>query len=65
MFKTKTDLISYEVKPALGEYFNDFDIDAIIDEVYEFDAPEDIKTADGDWYLLANSEDADIVIFTY
>ena len=29
------------------------------------DASEDIKTADGDWYLLANSEDADIVIFTY
>lgn len=29
------------------------------------DASEDIKAADGDWYLLANSEDADIVIFTY
>lgn len=29
------------------------------------DAPGDIKSADGDWYLLANDENADIVIFTY
>lgn len=29
------------------------------------DAPDDIKSADGDWYLLANGEEADIVIFAY
>lgn len=29
------------------------------------DAPDNIKSADGDWYLLANGEEADIVIFAY
>lgn len=28
-------------------------------------APDDIKTCDGDWYRLADGEDADIMIFTY
>lgn len=37
MFATKTDLISYELEPALGEYLNDYDIDSIIDEAYTFD----------------------------
>lgn len=29
------------------------------------DAPDDIKSNDDDWYLLANCEEADIVIFAY
>ena len=29
------------------------------------DAPDDIKSAESDWYLLANDENADIVIFAY
>lgn len=37
MFATKTDLINYELEPVLGEYFNDYDIDSIIDEAYTFD----------------------------
>lgn len=35
---TRTDVIAYEIKPALGEYFNDFDLDAIVDDVYTYDA---------------------------
>lgn len=35
---TGADVIAYEIAPALGEYVNDFDLAAIVDEVYIYDA---------------------------
>lgn len=58
MFKTKTDLISYEVKPALGNYYNDYDIDSIIDEAYTFDYPDGYKQRDGvDFWDVVSKHD--------
>ena len=40
---TVADVIAYEIAPALGEYVNDFDIAAIVDEVYTYDAHDGYK----------------------
>ena len=58
MFATKTDLIDYEIKPAFGEYFNDYDIDSIIDEAYVFDYPDGYKQReDIDFWEVASKHD--------
>lgn len=36
MMTTKTDAIA-EIKNALGEYVNDFDLDAMFDALYQYD----------------------------
>ena len=40
---TSDDVIAYEIAPALGEYVNDFDLAAIVDEVYTYDAHDGYK----------------------
>lgn len=40
---TSSDVIAYEIAPALGEYVNDFDLAAIVDEVYTYDAHDGYK----------------------
>lgn len=40
---TSADVINYEIAPALGEYVNDFDLAAIVDEVYIYDAHDGYK----------------------
>lgn len=40
---TGADVIDYEIAPALGEYINDFDLAAIVDEVYTYDAHDGYK----------------------
>lgn len=58
MFATKTDLIDYEISPALGEYFGDYDIDAIIDEAYTFDYPDGYKQReDIDFWDIVSKHD--------
>ena len=34
--KTLTDLIDYEIKPALDDWFDDYDIESIVNEAYEY-----------------------------
>lgn len=43
---TVADVIAYEIAPALGEYVNDFDISAIVDEVYTYDEHDGYKQRD-------------------
>ena len=40
---TGADVIAYEIAPALGEYVNDFDLAAIVDEVYTYDEHDGYK----------------------
>lgn len=40
---TGADVIAYEIAPALCEYVNDFDLAAIVDEVYTYDAHDGYK----------------------
>lgn len=40
---TSADVINYEIAPALGEYVNDFDLAAIVDEVYTYDEHDGYK----------------------
>lgn len=35
------DIIDYEVKPALGEWAGDYDLEAIANEIFKFTADED------------------------
>ena len=35
-YQTITDVIAYEIKPALGDFVDDFDLDAIADEAFEY-----------------------------
>lgn len=43
---TVADVIEYEIIPALGEYVNDFDLAAIVDEVYTYDEHDGYKQRD-------------------
>lgn len=43
---TSADVINYEIAPALGEYVNDFDLSAIVDEVYTYDENNEYKQLD-------------------
>lgn len=40
---TSDDVIAYEITHALGEYVNDFDLAAIVDEVYTYDEHDGYK----------------------
>jgi hypothetical protein len=58
MLTTKTDLIEHEIEPALGEYFNDYDIDSIIDEAYTFEYPDGYKQReDVDFWDIVSKHD--------
>lgn len=43
---TSADVIAYEIAPALGGYVNDFDLAAIVDEVYTYNANDGYKKRD-------------------
>lgn len=45
----RNDFIELEILPTLGEFADDFDVDAIVDEVSEFDPV--------DGYVMAVGED--------
>lgn len=40
---TGADVIAYEIATALGEYVNDFDLAAIVDEIYTYDEHDGYK----------------------
>lgn len=55
---TGADVISYEIAPALGEYINDFDLAAIVDEVYTYDAHDGYKQReDVDFWDVVSKHD--------
>lgn len=57
-FTTVTDVVAYEIKPALGEYFNDYDIDSIIDDAYTYDVHDGFKQReDVDFWDIVSRHD--------
>lgn len=55
---TVADVINYEIVPALGEYVNDFDLAAIVDEVYTYDAHDGYKQReDVDFWDVVSKHD--------
>lgn len=53
-----SDVIAYEIAPALGEYVNDFDLAAIVDEVYTYDAHDGYKQReDVDFWDVVSKHD--------
>lgn len=57
-FATGADVIAYEIAPALGEYVNDFDLAAIVDEVYTYDVHNGYKQReDVDFWDVVSKRD--------
>lgn len=55
---TVADVIDYEIVPALGEFVNDFDLSAIVDEVYTYDAHDGYKQReDVDFWDVVSKHD--------
>lgn len=55
---TGADVIDYEIAPALGGYINDFDLAAIVDEVYAYDANDGYKQReDVDFWDVVSKHD--------
>lgn len=55
---TSDDVIAYEIIPALGEYVNDFDLAAIVDEVYTYDEHDGYKQReDVDFWDVVSKHD--------
>lgn len=55
---TSADVINYEIIPALGEYVNDFDLAAIVDEAYTYDAHDGYKQRkDVDFWDVVSKHD--------
>lgn len=55
---TSADVIAYEIAPALGEYVNDFDLAAIVDEVYTYDEYDGYKQReDVDFWDVVSKHD--------
>ena len=55
---TGVDVIAYEIIPALGEYVNDFDLAAIVDEVYTYDEHDGYKQReDVDFWDVVSKHD--------
>ena len=55
---TGADVIAYEIAPALGEYVNYFDLAAIVDEVYTYDAHDGYKQReDVDFWDVVSKHD--------
>ena len=55
---TVADVIEYEIAPALGEYVNDFDRAAIVDDVYIYDANDGYKQReDVDFWCVVSKHD--------
>ncbi|MDY2723915.1 MAG: hypothetical protein SOV20_08895 [Coriobacteriales bacterium] len=42
-YTTKTDTIAYEIEPALGEHASEYDLDAMADELFEYDERDGFK----------------------
>lgn len=55
---TSADVIAYEIVPALGWYVNDFDLAAIVDEVYTYDEHDGYKQReDVDFWDVVSKHD--------
>lgn len=55
---TSADVIAYEIAPALGEYVSDFDLAAIVDEIYTYDEHDGYKQReDVDFWDVVSKHD--------
>ena len=55
---TSADVVNYEIAPALGEYVNDFDLAAIVDDVYTYDEHDGYKQReDVDFWDVVSKHD--------
>ena len=55
---TGADVIAYGIIPSLGEYVNDFDLAAIVDEVYTYDEHDGYKQReDVDFWDVVSKHD--------
>ena len=57
VYGTKNDVIEYEIKPALGEWACDYDLDAIFDEAFDYDTAHNgivpVVSGDDFWCVAA------------
>ena len=55
---TSADVVNYEIAPALGEYVNDFDLAAIVDDVYTYDEHDGYKQRENvDFWNVVSKHD--------
>lgn len=52
-FVTKQDAIDYDIEPALGDYADDFDLDGIFSDAYEYQDGYFVRKANVDFYDVA------------
>jgi hypothetical protein len=59
-FTTKTEAISEYIIPALGDYEDEFDIDGIFDEAFEWEDGYLVPTeeAESDFYAIVRRHEA-------
>lgn len=58
-YTTKADALDYCIKPALGDFVEDFDLDAIFDDFFRYDEQERgfVERDDVDFWDVAESHD--------
>ena len=57
-YETLADLIAYEIEPALGKYADDFDMESIANEAYEYAYPNGYKQRENvDFWEVASKYD--------
>ncbi len=56
-YTTIADVISYEVVPALGEFVDDFDVEAIAREAFEYVDGAFVQREDVDFWEVAKKHD--------
>lgn len=56
-YTTIGDVISYEVVPALGEFVDDFDVEAIAREAFEYVDGAFVQREDVDFWEVAKAHD--------
>ena len=56
-YTTIADVISYEVVPALGEFVDDFDAEAIAREAFEYVDGAFVQREDVDFWEVAKKHD--------
>ena len=56
-YTTNGDVISYEVVPALGEFVDDFDVEAIAREAFEYVDGAFVQREDVDFWEVAKAHD--------
>ena len=56
-YTTIADVINYEVAPALGEFVDDYDVEEIAREAFEYVDGYFVQREDADFWEVAKSHD--------